>query len=333
MIKFFREDGLAEHFKAMRRDDRTAMIAVPFWGEGAAAMLGLDDGGGTRVLCRLDSPGCNPRALRELVDAGVKIRSHPRLHAKIYATKGCVIVGSSNASRYGLTEDGDVVSGSIEANVLTDDAGVIADALNLFERLWVAKETSKVTASRIMKEIDRRDAQPFAVAARQLNSLTLLAACREAPELFGSVHLVAYDEELCGRGLTALNDLKRDLVSGETSDASAFRHAWGYQLEELLPGGAWLIDLDCRRKTPKVWGASQVPMPTLRLKAKGEDDVTVTVRGVVTVPGAQGRFRMSAAEKELLVRHAKRLLQRKGGVMPLPEAVRVMDKRERGTTV
>jgi phosphatidylserine/phosphatidylglycerophosphate/cardiolipin synthase-like enzyme len=197
MIRLLREDRLATEFGKLRRKSKSLSFAAPFWGLGAAKTLGLKAGDKVRVLCRFESVACNPSALLELALLGASIRSHRRLHAKMYIGDAIVVVGSSNPSKYGLTQEGDVVGGTAEANIITDEPDVVYSVATLFQELWDDEdETIPVTAAMIRKEIKRRELNPPPPVRRQLSSRRLLAACREAPELFSSVVVCPYDDDL-----------------------------------------------------------------------------------------------------------------------------------------
>lgn len=324
MIKLLREDKVAPQFRRMCRSAKRASIAAPFWGEGAAELLAPGDGPALRVLCRFDSPACNPRALLELADAGAKIRSHPRLHAKIYLTPAAAIVGSSNPSRYGLTQEGDLLGGTVEANLLTDDPDVVGDLTALFQELWEAPESERIGRSRIIKEIARRDQLPRSAPPRAITAKSLLAACREAPDLFGSVLIAPYAGDLDPGGKQKLSEVQNGAATPDGVGEADFRNAWGYQFDEPPPDGAWLIDLDCKGKRARVRGTSRVPEPAYHAKVKGENDLTITVRGDVSVPGAIGTFRLSASEKAELEAIARRLLASRDFVT-LPQAVAMIE--------
>ena len=292
MIKVVREHGLATEFKRVKSRGGAIWLAAPFWGKGAASTLGLRKGGEIRVICRFDAPACNPIALLELSKAGATIRSHRRLHAKLYITESSVIVGSSNPSRYGVTQEGDLLGGSVEANLVTDDPDVVRDVRALFEELWRDKaETSPVSRRMIEAEIRRRDLDPPVPPPRRLAARSLLTACREAPDLFGTVFVVPYNRGLHPGGKAALEQLQTQAAAADTElGAADFRKAWGYQFADGPPAGSWLIDLSCKGRAPRVYGASQVPKPAYRLTVPNESDVTPTIRGSVNVPGAVGIF-------------------------------------------
>ena len=285
------------------------------------------------MLCRFDAPACNPSALLEVAELGASIRSHRRLHAKLYIAGAIVVVGSSNPSRYGLTQEGDVVGGTIEANIMTDDPAAVKSVTALFEDLWNDEdETVPVTTAMIRREIKRRELNPPPPIERQLAATSLLSACREAPELFSSVVVCPYDTSLGEEGRKALRQLHRQ-ASNEHAElgVASFRSSWGYQFEAPPPDGSWIVDLDCKGDHPVVHGASRVPTPAYRLKADGENDVTVTVRGVVSVSGARGKFKISKEERTDVASVAKALLKMDKEFMTLPDVVALIDRRAKRT--
>lgn len=284
------------------------------------------------MLCRFNSLACNPKSLMELATAGVVIRSHPRLHAKIYGTEKAVIVGSSNPSRFGLTEEGDTTGGSIEANLLTDDEGIVQDTLALFQELWEHDETERVTLAKIKREIKLRESFPTLVRPSQLKAKSLLAACREAPALFKSVFIVAYNKNLSSEGRTKLKQLQEQArVLDAATGAADFRHAWGYELsgDESLSDVGWIIDLNCCNTPARVLGASQVPKPALRLRVDDKENIDLipTIRGIVSVPGARGSFRISSAEKDELAEVANTILNQPERLLSLAKAIALIDRK------
>lgn len=327
MLVFVRESQLSTEFKRISKSSKKVAIAAPFWGEGATEKLGLKKIANLRILCTFDALTCNPVELAKLKKIGAEIRSNVRLHAKIYVTDSWAIIGSSNPSRYGITQEGDVINGSIEANISTDDAMVVSEAQKLVATLWSHPETKIISSKMIKNEIERRKLLPKPVTRRSLKSKTLLAACREEPELFASVYVVAYDTDLGDGGKAALSKLKSQSSASPVSlTASDFRNAWGYQFEVAPPNGAWLIALDCKkREAPKIWGASQVPDPCLALGIEDEFDLYPTIRGVVSTPGSARSFKISKEEKAQMQLIAKKILRKNREFIPLHEVVKMID--------
>ena len=329
MLKFLREHQVADAFKVARRKDKQARIAVSFWGEGAAKKLGLRKGADVEILCNLDHVGCNPRAIKELRDLGLKVKSHPRLHGKVYATPGMAIVGSSNASTNGLTVEGNEAIGWKEANVQSDDAGFVADAIGFFDELWRDKEARTVRQSDINAALARRASVPRGLLDPP-RANTLVAACREDPEAFANVIVVAYDQ---GLGLQAKRDyvtFKEQAVEPEPGTKQPnFERSWAYQTDRI-PKGTWVVDLDCKsgRKPAKVWGCSKASGYVIR--PEGEELVTVTLRGPVTIGGR--RYPLPPAERAFLEAAGRKILKARGDEhITLERAIRIADRVARST--
>ncbi|MFZ3324438.1 MAG: phospholipase D family protein [Methylocella sp.] len=330
MLKLLREHEVAPQFCRLRKFASEAVIAVPFWGKGAIRSLGLGGSQKARVICNLGAAACNPYVIADLKKLkGVSVRTHSRLHAKIYATKRFSIVGSSNASTNGLMVEGKALNGWIEANVLSDDPDLVLATMGLFDEIWRSEDTMRVTDAALLEAQTAWNNRPKQHATP--TARTLLAACRENPDLFNSVFVAAYDEPLGPKGKRLLADVHRNVAPG--LDASHFKNAWGYQFDETFKPGSWLVDLDCKNlDMPKVWGSSQVPVPSLRLKVKGEIDLTLTVRQPIKLNGDARQFRLSSEEKNALVAHARRILDHADGrLVPLIDAVRIIDKVRRGS--
>lgn len=132
-------DALAE-IRSLLEASGTAQLAVAFWGSGAIERLGLNRAGlSARILCNLDSGACNPSELRRInALPGITLKSHPRLHAKVYWTAAGAVLGSSNASSNGLALEGKANLGWAEANVRIDDPTTLQDIRTWFEKLFAA---------------------------------------------------------------------------------------------------------------------------------------------------------------------------------------------------
>ena len=321
MVRLLRENQLAATFRKAIRQHPEAVVAVPFWGKGALQTLGLSRKMPVRVVCNLDHPGCNPDVIADLRALGLKVRTHPRLHAKIYATRVMAIVGSSNVSTNGLTEEGAAAKGWIEANVLVDNPAFVNEVLRLFEVIWEDPAARPVRASDIAEARRRRAARPPESFGLPLRA-TLLASCRETPRLFGSVHVAAYGEGLGENGARRLRAVKREALQRPGLAASDFRNAWGYQYEDV-PGGAWIVDLDCTSGPPKMRGCFR--STDVRLPVEDETDLTIALRGTVDIGGR--RFPLSRAEKARLEAVGGRLVAGwPDTLIPLVDVIRLMDQ-------
>lgn len=321
MAELLRENQLASRFRKLRSKSRSCIIAAPFWGENAIQDLALSAGPRTRVICNLASSACNPYEIGRLLELEtVSVRTNSRLHAKVYAGPAFAIVGSSNPSSGGLFMPNRPRSTLIEQNVLLEDVATVRSVNDFLNDLW--RTSRAITEAQLAQAKTDWDARPKGVAFA--SSISLLAACREQPKLFSSVFVAAYEEPL---GEIAASKLKQVREESRASlGAEDFKRAWGYQFEQELPSGTWLIDLDCRNR-PKVHGCSRTT--GLRLSCGDEEhDLSISIRGVVEVDGRQ--FRLSAADKLDLETHAKKIFRNtKMSVMRLSEAIAHIDSRRR----
>lgn len=324
MLRLLREHEVAAAFRAAHKKATKAVVAVPFWGKGGVSALGLVKGRPVRIVCNLDHPGCNPDAIDEIRELGIKVRTHPRLNAKIYGTERVAIVGSSNVSTNGLTVEGAASKGWLEANVCSDDPALVADVLALFESIWDDPDSKRVRKADI--EAARKVRQNWPVPIAPSGKKTLLAACRENPDDFRSVYIAVYGTQLGKNGKRVLQSLRKGALAPKSGlSASDFRKAWGYQFDRI-PEDAWLLDLNCiRPDKPRYVGTARAT--GLRLKADNETDVTIALPGAIRASRTGARLTLSGTERDSLVKSARRILSR-GNLVPLPEAIKIIDGRK-----
>jgi hypothetical protein len=91
-----------------------------------------------RIIANLQSGGTNPMALREVWNAVGRDRllQLNTLHAKVFVSDRCLIVGSANVSANGLGAEGREVDGWFEACLRTDDRQMIEQAQRWFADRW-----------------------------------------------------------------------------------------------------------------------------------------------------------------------------------------------------
>jgi hypothetical protein len=329
IVELLRAHELAPAFRAALERAGSAVIAVPFWGKGAVKLLGLDAGYPVRVICNLDHPGCNPSVIEELRKHKIRVRTHRRLHAKFYATDAEAIVGSSNASTNGLTVEGKEAEGWVELNIASGEAGFVAGVLAEFESLWDSDETVEVRAVDIKRAKARRAKLP-PLGPLFEDKLSLFEAVRKTPAAFADVYLAVYDEDLSTDAECALGALQKNASGLPNSgfDAALIKNAWGYQLDSM-PEPAWLIDVSCEGKAPKYVGTARslgFGIAVYDGEGHRENDLVPALRGPIVVGGHP--FRPDKAERALLERHAKALLELSGGhPLPIAKAVAFIDKR------
>ncbi len=115
-------------------------VAVAYLGADAADLLKALQRGDL-LVCNaseqaLRSGATSPDALNELLERGVRLRSHPRLHAKVYATTTRAFIGSANASLTSTRNE--------EAGVVVDGSALVSDARALVESLATSSEATLV---------------------------------------------------------------------------------------------------------------------------------------------------------------------------------------------
>ena len=101
-------------------------LAVGFIGQDWRDVV-ADFRGTLRVVCWLSSTNTNPRAVRQMLAAGVRVRQRDGMHAKVYYGPGVgAVVGSANLSRPAL-DDADVAGPArvLPATFIVDPEGKV----------------------------------------------------------------------------------------------------------------------------------------------------------------------------------------------------------------
>jgi hypothetical protein len=296
MLKFIEGDKLVEEFCALRSQDAHADIAVAFWGRGAATELKINKDGHPRIICNLESGACDPDEIKKMKDAGLEIRSHRQLHAKVYFTETGAIVGSANASTNGLAMQGSF-SAWREANILFDDSATLKELRTWFDKIWkVARDISDddiKNARRIWKE--RRKLAPTKYGAT-----SLFKAFADDPTLFRCVHCLVVFENNLGSGAKRL--VKR-FEQEDPGLASTFH--WWWQPTTPLQQDFWLIRCDFTKKQhPKVSGYARMPNPIIQMSAgRGkEPDVYPAVKEASLRIGTR-LYKLTDDQKSILLKN------------------------------
>ena len=141
-------------------------IAVSYWGQDALSSTGLskrieNDVELIKVICDLDSPGCNPEPIQELISAGVAVKTLRNFHAKVWICGDCVIVGSANVSLYGLGfNDANTSLRKVEAAVSIQDKHFVALVQDWFNNWWQSSVNVTPNHLKVAQEkwAERRDA-------------------------------------------------------------------------------------------------------------------------------------------------------------------------------
>jgi hypothetical protein len=150
-------------------------LAIAYWGKGAIKKLDLKSTKPTRIICDLESGGCNPKEIALFHkppfrnNKDFKVHYLKDLHAKVYWTPISAIVGSANASANGLGEEGSV--GSLEAAIQTDDEEILKETAAWFEELWSKSRPVDAAALKRAYEAWRRKQSPPPPNATVLQTL------------------------------------------------------------------------------------------------------------------------------------------------------------------
>jgi hypothetical protein len=304
-VELVREDKIAERFRAVKTDAPKFIVAAPYWSGNAIELLGLRPGQKGRVLCNLAHDACDPNVIELLVGMrGVAVRTHSDLHAKIYAAGSVAIVGSSNATGRGLQADG-----WIEANTLVDSAEFARGIWGMFDSIWTSRLALKVGPELIAEAKDRwRNRPPPPIGTAN----TVFSAFSRSPDAFKSVYVCAWTKDLTRAGKRCLQTFQSSArPSADGLSLRDIRNSWGYQFNNQVPAGIeWIIDLDCsNRAKPEVLGSSKVQGFRLPVDKKGDDDVTVTVRGPIKLPWHHASLSIPPEEKRILTSNADKILR------------------------
>jgi hypothetical protein len=118
MLKLLTERDLPKEVAALIKGRTDVRIAVPFWGKDAVDLLVLSRAKGGQIICNLESGCCDPDVIDKL-RGRFTVKTHARLHGKLYCTSKAASVGSSNVSTNGLAVTGSLVPLHSDSDSLT----------------------------------------------------------------------------------------------------------------------------------------------------------------------------------------------------------------------
>lgn len=263
---------ISERLQAGSRND----IAVAYWGRGATTLLKLDGTRPTRVVCDLLSGGCNPYEIRSLLvalkdDKGTNVRYFDRLHAKVYLTDRCAVVGSANASSNGLSSESS--NGTFEAAICTENPQTVAKAANWFDTLWQRSSIITDERLRLAEEAWRR--QPSRPQAGE----TLLGKYFSEPEWFRQMVCVTYYvTEASEKAIRKFEEVKSEYYSP-------------HELKSFSDRNYPLYDLDVNDVPPEMIGtfvidaAERAVYSILRIEQYSKQSCAVLLRREKSVLG------------------------------------------------
>lgn len=187
--KLLQTEETAGEVRRLLSSGGVAKLAVAFWGDGANNKIGVTKRKEeTRILCNLFSGGCNPDEIKKMLKPTVQMRYLNGLHAKLYWTRGGMVVGSSNASANGLGDEGTELNGNVGLNVLLRSPSMLQQAEKWFDRLW---------DENCANIVDKDTAEAARPAWRRFKQSTFLKALAANPNLFrgSKVRVLVYKDD------------------------------------------------------------------------------------------------------------------------------------------
>ena len=159
-MKFLTGPKIWERITHLASTTGQAWVAVPYFGKGAAKMLPLS--AGSILVTRFERSAIRagqvcPDDVIELLKRGVLVFNQPSLHAKIYAFRKVVILGSSNASHTSRDR-------LVEACIETEDPKIQDDATKLV--LSLALDEVDMESAKVMQK-EYREPVGFPLAAER----------------------------------------------------------------------------------------------------------------------------------------------------------------------
>lgn len=248
MIKFFDGSHLGQKICAELSRAKKIRVAVAYWGKDAIKNLGLEKlrRRDVKIICDLESGASNPCEVKQLqkIFGRENILSCPRLHAKVWLTDRCAIIGSSNASTNGLAFEREELKGLIEANVITDDKDILGE-INSWIDETVMTKSKKIEPEDIRKAEklwkSRRENRPLYAATR---GGSLLKFIRNNPDAFADRNVQVWIWKQRDRRQSAEKEIKMAQLRQKNKNID------GYELDknEKSPApGMLIIEFDKRR--------------------------------------------------------------------------------------
>lgn len=320
MIEFLPERELTSEIRKLLKNTTKAKVAVAYWGGGALDLLGLNPQmSSLEVVCCLKGGKSDPDVIKHF---GKKAKQHDDLHAKVFWTPKGAIVGSANASSNGMPGEENISGSLIEAGMIVRDRDALAKIAVWFDNLY-EKKSRKVTKTDLDDAREARKRNPWDWQNNQGNEKRkpLFVACRENPELFQSVFIAPYTEDISDKAKQKMRTFKKQA----RLDSSDFPNSEGYQFDRVKPG-SWIIDLNSKKK--KIYGYYQERVSLI--VGRAEYNLTIALRKPkgISIHGFSTPFGLSANERALLIANADRLQRLSDDndqLVPLFEAIRAID--------
>jgi len=234
-MKFLDKSNYADEVKACFDNDAPLNIAVAFWGIDSLSLFKSNKK--IRIICNLESTGCNPKAIEKIMDkTNVEIKTLRTLHAKILVQNDVAIVGSANISINGLSLEKDETIGWHEAGIKTTDAETIKETDSFFKKMWELSKNIEKSELDKYKELwkNRRKNRPL------LNKkASLLESAMSDIEVFKEreIYFVIYTNEKLSE------EAEKTFENAKEQYSALSKEVGCYEDWSDLPDNAFLIDI------------------------------------------------------------------------------------------
>lgn len=183
---------ILHEIEAMCSRDEDIYFAVSYWSGGVAERIKGFTTGKLHVVLDIQSGGTSPHDLKVLMEwLGDRVKIHPDLHAKVYASEKLALLGSANATSPGLQMR---ETGRVEAVLKIESP----DAREIFEfakRQYRAGRSATAEDVEVCKSLFGR-VPASQTEAGPVRRLGLVDALYEQPDLYRRIPLIVTDEEV-----------------------------------------------------------------------------------------------------------------------------------------
>jgi hypothetical protein len=238
-MKFITEIDNSKEIENLFQSEKTIKCAVAFWGEAAWNLL-KNSKSVIKIICNLESGATNPYVIAKLLDKpNIKIKSHPKLHSKIFLVpQEKAIVGSSNVSANGLGYEDEEVFGWVEASILIERENILIleDIDNWFEKKW--EQLDDVNQAALDEALEKwtiiRNKRPPITN----NNNSLLTELKVNPNAFKhrNIYFAIYRNKGTKEGESKFNEVKNEL---NTPEQIGYLENWNNLPEDSLHIGLY----------------------------------------------------------------------------------------------
>lgn len=217
-MEFVTEDQAERLIRQHVKTSGRSRLAVAFWGDGACEKLDLAGRKDTvSVVCNLRMGGTNPHEIQKMQKLGIQVAQCDGLHAKVYLFDDGVLIGSSNASSNGLSfQDGEAQQPWTEANVFSDDPGLVASV----SEWWSKLSRDPIESADIDLAIKQWELRRGVIRCRTEDA-SIVEKMKRSRTAFDGQNIFAcfYSNIMTRAGLKALNREKTKYGADEELDA------------------------------------------------------------------------------------------------------------------